>query len=161
MPALTKPMVMTVVAPELCIAAVVTAPIPTPIILFPDTFRNSALSLLELIASRLELMVVQATRKIPIPANIDSIAEMINVEFTVSYSPCYRIFVSNIFPIIITSYFIILIYDFFKYISCCLDSILAPVLRCKGLRFYVLTKNRSGIAFILYVTPHFRFLAAE
>ena len=85
-PALTKPMIITVVAPELWIAAVVTAPIPTPIILFPDTFLNRARSLLELTASRLELIVEHATRNIPMPASIDNTAEIITVELIVVLS---------------------------------------------------------------------------
>ena len=56
-PALTKPMVMTVVAPELWIAAVPKAPIPTPSILLPEAFENNFLSFSELAASRLELII--------------------------------------------------------------------------------------------------------
>ena len=56
-PALTKPMVMTVVAPELWIAAVPKAPIPTPSILLPEALENSFLSFSELAASRLELII--------------------------------------------------------------------------------------------------------
>ena len=73
-PALTKPIVMTVVAPELWMAAVATAPIPTPSHLLPDIFANSARSLLLLTASRLELIMEQAIRKIPIPARSVRIA---------------------------------------------------------------------------------------
>ena len=76
-PALTKPMTMTVVAPELWIAAVVTAPIPTPTSLLPDTLWNSVLNLSELTASRLELIILHATRNIPIPASMDRMAEII------------------------------------------------------------------------------------
>lgn len=68
-------------------AAVVTAPIPTPINLFPDTFLNKDLNLLELTASKLELIIEQATKKIPIPANIDKTAETIVTEFTFSFPP--------------------------------------------------------------------------
>lgn len=56
-PAFTKPMVITDVAPELWMAAVPIVPIPTPSILLFDAFSNSFLSLLELADSRLELII--------------------------------------------------------------------------------------------------------
>ena len=57
MPALTKPMVITVVAPELWMAAVPSAPIPTPVSLLLDAFEKSFFSLSELAASRFELII--------------------------------------------------------------------------------------------------------
>ena len=57
MPALTKPMVITVVAPELWIAAVPRVPIPTPSSLLLDAFAKRCLSFSELAASRLELII--------------------------------------------------------------------------------------------------------
>ena len=57
MPALTKPMVMTVVAPELWMAAVPRAPIPTPSSLLPEALEKSILSLSELAASKFELII--------------------------------------------------------------------------------------------------------
>ena len=84
MPALTKPMVMTVVAPELWMAAVPRAPMPTPSSLLSEALENSFFSLSELAASRLELIIWQAMRKTPIPARSVS-REVIIV--TVSISP--------------------------------------------------------------------------
>ena len=57
MPALTKPMVITVVAPELWMAAVPSAPIPTPISLLLEALEKSFLSRSELAASRFELII--------------------------------------------------------------------------------------------------------
>ena len=57
MPALTKPMVITVVAPELWMAAVPRAPIPTPRSLLPEAFEKSVFSFSELAASRFELII--------------------------------------------------------------------------------------------------------
>ena len=68
MPALTKPMTITLVAPDDCIAAVASAPMPTPTSLLFEVFAKSRLSLLELTDSRLELIILQAIRKIPMPA---------------------------------------------------------------------------------------------
>ena len=56
-PALTKPIVMTVVAPELCIAAVPNVPMPTPSNLLFEALANSFLSLSELADSRLVLII--------------------------------------------------------------------------------------------------------
>ena len=67
-PALTNPMTRTVVAPELWMAAVDTAPIPTPRILLLEAFENMALSLELLMDSRFELSILQDIRKTPIPA---------------------------------------------------------------------------------------------
>ena len=78
MPALTKPITMTVVAPELWMAAVPNAPIPTPSNRLPDALANSALSLLLPAASRLELIVEQATRNTPMPAS--SVSTAANIE---------------------------------------------------------------------------------
>ena len=75
-PALTKPMVITVVAPELWIAAVPRVPIPTPRSLLLEAFANICFNLSELAASRLELIIWQAMRKIPIPARSVRMAEM-------------------------------------------------------------------------------------
>ena len=71
MPALTKPITMTVVALELCIAAVVTAPTPTPSLLF-EVFANSLFRRLLPSDSRFELIIVQAMRKMPTPAARES-----------------------------------------------------------------------------------------
>ena len=57
MPALTKPMVITVVAPELWMAAVPSAPIPTPISLLLEAFEKSCFNFSELAASRFELII--------------------------------------------------------------------------------------------------------
>ena len=78
-PAFTKPMTMTVVAPELWMAAVPTVPMPTPRSLLPEALENMFLRPLELTDSRLELIIWQATRKIPIPATSVRIAEIIVV----------------------------------------------------------------------------------
>lgn len=56
-PAFTKPMTITVVAPELWMAAVPTVPMPTPSRRLRDALENSALSLVELADSRLELII--------------------------------------------------------------------------------------------------------
>ena len=61
-------MTRTVVAPELWMAAVDTAPIPTPRILLLEAFENMALSLELLMDSRFELSILQDIRKTPIPA---------------------------------------------------------------------------------------------
>ena len=74
MPAFTKPMTMTVMAPELCMAAVPTAPIPTPYSLLLDAFANIFFSLLLLNASIFELSILQAVRNTPIPASNASTA---------------------------------------------------------------------------------------
>ena len=68
MPALTKPMTMTEVAPDDWIAAVATAPIPTPTNLLFEVLANRARSFRELTDSRFELIILQAMRKIPTPA---------------------------------------------------------------------------------------------
>lgn len=68
MPTFTKPMTMTVVAPDDCIAAVPKAPIPTPIRRLLDTLEKRLLRRELLAVSRLEDIIWQATRKIPIPA---------------------------------------------------------------------------------------------
>ena len=81
MPALTKPITMTVVAPELWIAAVPSAPIPTPNRRLPDALANSSLSLLLPAASRLELIVEQATRNTPMPASSVSTADKMDTWF--------------------------------------------------------------------------------
>lgn len=86
MPAFTKPMVMTEVAPELCMAAVPMVPIPTPSILLRDAFSNSFFSFLELADSRLELIIWQAMRKIPIPARRVNMAEItVDVSIRLSF----------------------------------------------------------------------------
>ena len=56
-PAFTKPIVITVVAPELWMAAVPTAPIPTPRSLLPEALEKSFFSFSELAASRFELII--------------------------------------------------------------------------------------------------------
>ena len=68
MPAFTKPMVITEVAPELWMAAVPMVPMPTPRSLLLAALEKSFLSLLELADSRFELIIWQAMRNIPIPA---------------------------------------------------------------------------------------------
>ena len=65
---MTKPMIMTVVAPEDWIMAVERAPMPTPASLLPDTLENIRFRLSELRVSRLELMMPQAVMKTPTPA---------------------------------------------------------------------------------------------
>ena len=67
-PALTKPMTMTVVADELWIAAVAAAPTPTPSSLLFEVRANSAFSLRLPSDSKLALIIVQAMRKMPTPA---------------------------------------------------------------------------------------------
>ena len=79
MPALTKPITITVTAPELWMAAVPTVPMPTPISLFLEALAKRLFNLSELADSRLELIIWQATRKIAIPARSVKIAERIAV----------------------------------------------------------------------------------
>ncbi len=67
-PALTKPMTITVVADELCIAAVVTVPTPTPTSLLFEAFANSAFSFLLPSDSRFELIILHAIKNTPTPA---------------------------------------------------------------------------------------------
>lgn len=67
-------MTITVVAPDDCIAAVATVPMPTPTSLLFDVRAKSCLSLLELTDSRFELIIVQAIRNIPMPAMRDKTA---------------------------------------------------------------------------------------
>jgi hypothetical protein len=74
MPAFRKPMTMTVVAPELWMAAAVRVPMPTPSSLLLDAPANSWRSLLEPAVSRLRLSMEHATRKIPMPARRPRIA---------------------------------------------------------------------------------------
>ena len=91
-PAFTKPITMTLVALELCIAAVVTVPTHTPKSLLLDAFANRLLSRLLPSASRLELIMEQAIRNIPMPATSVSIAVAICVAF-INTSPYFRIIV--------------------------------------------------------------------
>ena len=70
-------MVITVVAPELCMRAVAAAPMPTPASLFEDVLANICFNLLELADSRFELIIWQAIRKIPMPDKRISSAETI------------------------------------------------------------------------------------
>ena len=60
-------------------AAVPKVPMPTPSHLLPDALENSCYSLLELAASRLSLIILQAIRKIPIPEMSVRIAEIMAV----------------------------------------------------------------------------------
>ena len=57
MPAFTKPMAITVVAPELWMAAVPTAPMPTPSNLLLAALEKRLLSLLDETDSRLVLII--------------------------------------------------------------------------------------------------------
>ena len=68
MPTFTKPMTITVVAPEDWIAAVATVPIPTPNMRELDMRENRLLRRALLAVSRLEDIIWHATKKIPIPA---------------------------------------------------------------------------------------------
>ena len=70
-PAFTKPITITEVALDDCIAAVVAAPTPTPNSLLLEALANSDLSLRLPNASKLALIIVQAIKKIPTPANSD------------------------------------------------------------------------------------------
>ena len=72
MPAFTKPITMTVVAPELWMAAVPSAPMPTPSSLLRDALANSVRSLSLPIDSRFSLIILQAMRKVPMPASRDN-----------------------------------------------------------------------------------------
>ncbi len=74
MPAFTKPITITVVAPELCIAAVATVPMPTPISLLFDVLANRDFNLFELSDSRFELIILHAIKNTPMPAISVSIA---------------------------------------------------------------------------------------
>ena len=78
-PAFTNPMTMTVMAPELWIAAVPTVPIPTPYHLLFEALVNMLLSLPLLMDSKLELSILHAVRKTPIPAMRVRIAVIINM----------------------------------------------------------------------------------
>ena len=69
MPTFTKPMTITVTAPLLWIAAVPTVPIATPSHLLSPVLAKRRLSRLEEADSRLLLIIVQAIRKTPMPAN--------------------------------------------------------------------------------------------
>ena len=67
-PTFTKPMTMTVTAQLDWIAAVPSVPMPTPISLLLPVCEKSCLSRREAADSKLLLIIVQATRKTPIPA---------------------------------------------------------------------------------------------
>ena len=68
-PTLTNPMIITVVAPDDWIAAVPSAPIPTPNILLSETRAKRVLSRELPAASKFVDIKRQATKKMPIPAN--------------------------------------------------------------------------------------------
>ena len=72
-PALTRPITMTVVNPELWTKAVVAQPIPTPTSFLSDVFRNKALILELAIFSILSESILQPTKNTPKPANISNI----------------------------------------------------------------------------------------
>ena len=65
---MTKPITITEVALELWIAAVVTAPTPTPTSLLFAVLENSDLSFALPRASRLELIIEQDIKNTPTPA---------------------------------------------------------------------------------------------
>ena len=74
MPTFTKPMTITVVAPDDWIAAVATVPIPTPNMRELDIRENRLLRRALLAVSKLEDIIWHATKKIPIPATSCKIA---------------------------------------------------------------------------------------
>ena len=68
MPTFTKPMTITVTAPELWMAAVPTVPMPTPSHLLFPILANSRFKPALLALSRLVLNILQATKNTPMPA---------------------------------------------------------------------------------------------
>ena len=82
-PTFTKPMTMTVTAPLDWMAAVPSVPIPTPTSLLLPVCEKSCLSRREVADSKLLLIIVQATRKTPIPAVSVKRAVKILITFTI------------------------------------------------------------------------------